>query len=95
VEASSGTARKALGVFRRREIEETFLSAAIVCKGMRALVLSAAAATMSISASSPEAANPFSASGGTLVVAIPTSEGLVIAADRRTTPRGVYCDGVR
>lgn len=37
----------------------------------------------------------FSSTGGTLVLAIPTNEGLVIAADRRTTPRGIYCDGVR
>ncbi len=36
-----------------------------------------------------------SPAGGTLVLAIPTNQGLVIAADRRTTPRGIYCDGVR
>jgi hypothetical protein len=32
---------------------------------------------------------------GTLVVAIPTSEGLVIAADRRMIPKGIYCDALR
>ncbi|MCA1514557.1 hypothetical protein [Bradyrhizobium sp. NBAIM01] len=37
----------------------------------------------------------FSAARGTLVVAIPTKAGLVLAADRRTTPRGIHCDGVR
>ncbi|MCA1414478.1 hypothetical protein I6F30_25480 [Bradyrhizobium sp. NBAIM20] len=40
-------------------------------------------------------ADGFSAVRGTLVIAIPTSAGLVVAADRRTTPRGIYCDGVR
>jgi hypothetical protein len=36
----------------------------------------------------------FSPSGGTLVIVVPTSEGVVIAADKRTSPGGVYCDGV-
>jgi hypothetical protein len=36
-----------------------------------------------------------SAVGGTLVVFIPSNSGLVIAADKRRSPRGVFCDGVR
>jgi hypothetical protein len=35
-----------------------------------------------------------SPSKGTLVVVIPTSEGIVVAADKRTSPGGIYCDGV-
>lgn len=31
---------------------------------------------------------------GTLVVVIPTSEGFVVAADKRASPSGIYCDGV-
>jgi hypothetical protein len=40
-------------------------------------------------------ADSLSPASGTLVIAIPTNQGLVIAADRRTTPRGIFCDGVR
>lgn len=29
-----------------------------------------------------------------MVVAVPTQAGLIIAADKRTTPEGIYCDGV-
>jgi hypothetical protein len=36
----------------------------------------------------------FSAEGGTLAVMVPTQAGLIIAADKRTTPDGIYCDGV-
>jgi hypothetical protein len=36
----------------------------------------------------------FSSAGGTLAVMIPTQAGLIIAADKRTTPDGIYCDGV-
>lgn len=37
----------------------------------------------------------FSPVGGTLVIVIPTQAGLIVAADKRTTPDGVYCDGVK
>jgi hypothetical protein len=36
----------------------------------------------------------FSAAGGTLAVFIPTNSGLVIAADMRQTPKGIFCDGI-
>jgi hypothetical protein len=36
----------------------------------------------------------FSSEGGTLAVIIPTQAGLIVAADKRTTPDGIYCDGV-
>jgi hypothetical protein len=36
----------------------------------------------------------FSSVGGTLAVIIPTRAGLIVAADKRTTPDGIYCDGV-
>ena len=36
----------------------------------------------------------FSSSGGTLAIFIPTNAGLVIAADRRQSPNGVFCDGI-
>jgi hypothetical protein len=36
----------------------------------------------------------FSAERGTLAVMVPTQAGLIIAADKRTTPDGIYCDGV-
>jgi hypothetical protein len=37
----------------------------------------------------------FSPDGGTLAVIIPTQAGLIVAADQRTTPDGIYCDGVK
>jgi hypothetical protein len=36
----------------------------------------------------------FSSEGGTLAIIIPTQAGLIVAADKRTTPDGIYCDGV-
>jgi hypothetical protein len=36
----------------------------------------------------------YSAVGGTLAIFIPTRSGLVIAADMRTSPQGVFCDGI-
>src|SRR5258707_492091 len=36
----------------------------------------------------------FEAAGGTLAVFIPTSRGLVIAADMRQSPSGIFCDGI-
>ena len=60
-----------------------------------ALILAISAVTLLLSANACEMPHSFSPAGGTLVLAVPTSEGLVVAADRRTTPRGIYCDGVR
>jgi hypothetical protein len=37
----------------------------------------------------------FSPASGTLAVIIPTQAGLIVAADKRTTPDGIYCDGVK
>ncbi len=36
----------------------------------------------------------FSAEGGTLAIFIPTHSGLVIAADKRQSPQGIFCDGI-
>jgi len=36
----------------------------------------------------------FSAAGGTLAIFVPTRTGLVIAADMRQSPQGVFCDGI-
>lgn len=36
----------------------------------------------------------FEAERGTLAIFIPTSSGWVIAADRRQSPKGIFCDGV-
>ncbi|WFU15990.1 hypothetical protein [Bradyrhizobium sp. CB3481] len=36
----------------------------------------------------------FSGAGGTLAVFLPTKDGLVVAADKRQTPRGIFCDGI-
>jgi hypothetical protein len=36
----------------------------------------------------------YSSSGGTLAIFIPTRSGLVIAADMRQSPQGVFCDGI-
>jgi len=35
----------------------------------------------------------FGGAGGTLAIFIPTNAGLVIAADKRQTPKGTFCDG--
>ncbi|OSI91028.1 hypothetical protein [Bradyrhizobium canariense] len=36
----------------------------------------------------------FHGAGGTLAVFVPSNAGLVIVADKRQTPKGVFCDGV-
>jgi hypothetical protein len=36
----------------------------------------------------------FSGTGGTLAIFVPSHAGLVIAADMRQSPRGVFCDGI-
>jgi hypothetical protein len=36
----------------------------------------------------------FEPSGGTLAIFIPTNAGLVIAADMRQSPSGIFCDGI-
>ncbi|WP_407122841.1 hypothetical protein [Bradyrhizobium sp. STM 3561] len=36
----------------------------------------------------------FQGMGGTLAVLVPSSSGLVIAADMRQTPKGTFCDGI-
>jgi hypothetical protein len=36
----------------------------------------------------------FSGAGGTLAIFVPTQSGLVIAADIRQSPHGVFCDGI-
>jgi hypothetical protein len=36
----------------------------------------------------------FSGSGGTLAIFLPTRDGLVVAADKRQSPRGIFCDGI-
>jgi hypothetical protein len=36
----------------------------------------------------------FSGAGGTLAIFIPAHSGLVIAADMRQSPQGVFCDGI-
>ena len=36
----------------------------------------------------------FSSAGGTLAIFVPTRSGLVIAADMRQSPQGVFCDGI-
>lgn len=36
----------------------------------------------------------FTGAGGTLAVFIPTNAGLVIAADMRQSPKGLFCDGI-
>lgn len=36
----------------------------------------------------------FSSAGGTLAILIPTQSGLVVAADMRQTPKGIFCDGI-
>ena len=36
----------------------------------------------------------FGGAGGTLAIFIPTNAGLVIAADKRQSPKGTFCDGV-
>jgi hypothetical protein len=36
----------------------------------------------------------YSASGGTLAVFLPTRAGLVVAADQRQSPQGIFCDGI-
>ncbi|UPJ78584.1 hypothetical protein IVB16_27435 [Bradyrhizobium sp. 183] len=36
----------------------------------------------------------FDGMGGTLAVFVPSNAGLVIAADKRQTPMGVFCDGI-
>jgi hypothetical protein len=38
--------------------------------------------------------NKFIGAGGTLAIFIPTNSGLMIAADMRQSPRGVFCDGI-
>lgn len=35
----------------------------------------------------------YSAAGGTLAIFLPTRNGLVVAADKRQSPRGIFCDG--
>ncbi len=36
----------------------------------------------------------FGGAGGTLAIFIPTNAGLVIAADKRQSPKGIFCDGI-
>jgi hypothetical protein len=36
----------------------------------------------------------YSSAGGTLAIFIPTRSGLVIAADMRQSPQGIFCDGI-
>jgi hypothetical protein len=36
----------------------------------------------------------YSWAGGTLAVFLPTRDGLVVAADKRQSPRGIFCDGI-
>lgn len=41
-----------------------------------------------------EQGGSFRGMGGTLAVLVPSSSGLVIAADMRQTPKGTFCDGI-
>jgi hypothetical protein len=36
----------------------------------------------------------YSSTGGTLAIFIPTNSGLVVAADMRQSPEGIFCDGI-
>ena len=58
--------------------------------GMVILVLTAAGAVLGRAESGPV---PPLSSGGTLVLMVPSNNGLVVAADSRTTVVGVNCDG--
>jgi hypothetical protein len=49
--------------------------------------------TVSVAESSMSRSN-FSAEGGTLAIFIPTNSGWIIAADKRQSPQGVFCDGI-
>ncbi|MDX3970652.1 MAG: hypothetical protein QHD01_29230 [Bradyrhizobium sp.] len=60
----------------------------VVINASLALIFSAAMG----SAEKPHA--EFSGAGGTLAIFVPTSTGLVIAADMRQSPHGVFCDGI-
>jgi hypothetical protein len=51
-------------------------------------------AAVCIAGSGKYMSSEYSASGGTLAIFLPTRDGLVVAADRRQTPRGIFCDGV-
>lgn len=48
---------------------------------------------MAISASAARAV-AFDGERGTLAIFIPTNSGWVIAADRRQSPKGIFCDGI-
>src|SRR6185437_13249107 len=60
----------------------------VVVRAALALVLGA------VMGSEKEHPGEFSGAGGTLALFVPTRSGLVIAADMRQSPHGVFCDGI-
>ena len=58
--------------------------------GIRNTAIITACLALGANAVKPE----ISAAGGTLAIFIPTQSGLVIAADMRQSPKGIFCDGI-